>query len=154
MNAQPFRLTGWHVLAGMVLFFGADIAINVGFIVKAVQTFPGEVAADPYEAGVAYDRTLAQEAAEQKLGWTATLGAEEISVHWSDRSGRPLTGLAVGALMRRPATEAQNQTLRFAETSAGSYRALARVTAGAWDLDVTASDGRGHQRTASRRLVW
>jgi nitrogen fixation protein FixH len=159
--AKPFRFTGWHFLTCMVVFFGIDIAINVGFIVQSVRTFPGEVADDPYEAGIAYDHTLAREAVEARLGWTAALetplaapGGEALTARWSDKAGRPLTGLAVTGLLRRPATEQDNVTLRFTEVSAGAYRAIAPVTSGAWDLDLTAANHRGDQRTAERRLIW
>lgn len=160
--AKPFRFTGWHFLACLVVFFGIDIAINVGFIVQSVRTFPGEVADDPYEAGVAYDKTLAREAIERKLGWLASVDAaaaadakgEVINARWTDKDGHRLTGLAVTGLLRRPATEQDNVTLRFAEVAPGQYRAVASVAPGAWDLDLTAANGRGDQRTAGRRLIW
>jgi nitrogen fixation protein FixH len=160
-STSTFRFTGWHFLACMVAFFGVDIAINVGFIVRAVQTFPGEVADDPYEAGVAYDHILAREASEQKLGWKASVGqpvaatkGEAINVRWADKAGQPLSGLKVTAVLRRPATEQANTTIRFTETGPGTYRAVAPVAAGAWDMEVTAADAAGRQRTADRRLVW
>jgi nitrogen fixation protein FixH len=160
-TATSFRFTGWHFLACMVVFFGIDIAVNVAFIVRAVQTFPGEVADDPYEAGVAYDQTLAQEAIEQKLGWMAVINdaghapqGEAISVHWTDRAGRPLSGLTVTGLLRRPATEQENTPVRFRETAPGAYRTVAAVPSGAWDLDVTAANRKGDKRTAERRLIW
>lgn len=160
-TASPFRFTGWHFLACMGLFFGIDIAVNIAFIVRAVQTFPGEVADDPYEAGVAYDQTLAREAAERKLGWTAVIEdgghgpkGEAISVRWSDRTGQPLSGLSVTGLLRRPATERKNTTIRFVETAPGAYRAVTAVAPGAWDVDVTAANRAGQQRTADRRLIW
>ena len=158
---DSFRLTGWHVLAGMLLFFGADIAINVGYIVEAVHTFPGEVAAEPYEAGIAYNKHLAQEAVEAKLGWVATVDApaaaangEAITVLWRDRNGQPLTGLKVTALLTRPATEKQNVQIQFVEAEPGVYRAIAVAGTGAWDMSMTARDAKGAERTAERRLVW
>ena len=160
-TAKPFRFTGWHFLACMVAFFAADIAVNVGFIVQSVKTFPGEVAADPYEAGITYDHTLAREAVERKLGWQATVGhtavpgrGEAIDVRWTDQAGRPLAGLAVTGMLQRPATEQQNTPLRFAEVAPGAYRAIAPVAPGAWDVSLTAADRQGHQRTADRRLIW
>ncbi len=158
--AKPFRFTGWHFLACLVVFFGIDIAVNVGFIVQSVRTFPGEVAADPYEAGVAYDKTLAREAVERQLGWQANVDnasavdGEAIVARWTDKAGRPLSGLTVTGLLQRPATEQENTPLRFAEVAPGTYRAIAAVPAGAWDIDITAADGRGGARTAGRRLVW
>ena len=159
--AKTFQFTGWHFLACLVVFFGIDLAVNVGFIVQSVQTFPGEVADDAYEAGVAYDATLAREAIERKLGWLASIeppqaaaGGEAITVRWTDRTGRPLPGLAVSGLLRRPATEVQNLVLRFREVVPGTYRAVAAVAPGAWDLEVTGDNGHGDHRTADRRLIW
>ncbi len=160
-TAKPFVFTGWHFLACMLVFFGVDIAVNVAFIVRSVQTFPGEVANDAYEAGVAYDQTLTREAKEEKLGWQASIDVsgpttkgEAISAHWTDRSGRPLSGLIVTGLLRRPATENGNATLRFTEVAPGAYRAIAAVAPGAWDLDLTAANLQGDKRTADRRLIW
>lgn len=160
-TASSFRFTGWHFLACMVVFFGIDIAVNVAFIVRAVQTFPGEVADDPYEAGVAYDQTLAREAVERKLGWTAVIDdagraakGEVVSVRWTDKTGQPLSGLTVTGLLRRPATERENTNVHFSEAAPGVYRAVAAVAPGAWDLDVTAVNRKGDQRTAERRLIW
>ena len=160
-TTKPFRFTGWHFLACMVAFFAVDIAINVGFIVRAVQTFPGEVADDPYEAGVAYDHILAREAVEQKLGWqasfatpTASAKGEAIRVRWVDKTGTPLSGLKVSAILRRPATEQENTSLRFTEAAPGVYDVVAPVAAGAWDVEMTAINAKGQQRTADRRLVW
>ena len=158
---KPFRLTGWHVLGMFVLFFGTDIAINTVFIVKAVRTFPGEVAGEPYEAGVAFNKTLAERAVESRLGWAAKVEqitpaghGEAIIVRWADKDGRPLTRLSVTGDIKRPATERQNVSLQFAETEPGLYRAVASAAPGAWDLSVTAADGRGDRRTAERRLTW
>ena len=55
-----FRLTGWHVLAIVTGFFALVTAVDIGFVVMAVRTFPGEVSSTPYEDGLAYDRSLAQ----------------------------------------------------------------------------------------------
>ncbi len=158
---KPFRLTGWHVLGMLVLFFGVDIAINVTYILYAVRTFPGEVASEPYEAGIAYNRTLAQESAEAKLGWRATIEqvapaahGEAIVVRWTDKSGRLLSGLNVTGSMGRPATERQNASLSFSETAPGTYRAVAATAPGAWDVSVSAADRHGERRTAERRLIW
>jgi len=158
---KPFRLTGWHVLGMFLLFFGADIAINTAYIVWAVHSFPGEVASEPYEAGLAYNRALAQQSAEAKLGWRATIEqvapaahGEAIVVRWTDRAGRLLSGLNVSGSMSRPATGRDNASLAFAETGPGVYRAVAATAPGAWDVSVTAADRHGERRTAERRLIW
>ena len=71
-----FRFTGWHFLAIIVGFFAIVVAVDSGFVVMAVKTFPGEVSATPYEDGLAYDRSYAQLRAQERLGWRATAAAE------------------------------------------------------------------------------
>ena len=51
-----FTLKGWHVLVGMLLFFGADIAVNTVFMMDAYRTYPGEGSQTPYEDGLAYNQ--------------------------------------------------------------------------------------------------
>jgi nitrogen fixation protein FixH len=151
-----FRLNGWHVLAGFVLFFGADIAVNTVFIVRAYRTFPGEVSVTPYEDGLLYDAALRQKAAQDALGWRLTARAESrdhVTVTAEDAKGAPIGGLKLAGLLQRPATEDDKRNITFAEIAPGRYRAAAGDLAGAWDLDVTASDGAGHKFIAERRLV-
>ena len=62
MTASAFRLTGWHVLAGFVVFFGAVIAVDAGMMTLAYRTHPGEVSVTP-----------------GKFGWISTVGTARSS---------------------------------------------------------------------------
>jgi len=151
-----FRIKGWHVLLGFVAFFGVVIAVDTGFIIMSVRSFPGQVSVTPYEDGLVYDRKLAQVAAQERLGWRAGAAAEPDAVvlEMRDRSGAALTGLVVTGKLERPATEAGRLTLRFHETSAGRYVARPGRLAGAWDLTAVAAGPRGERFEAERRLTW
>ncbi|MGA0604073.1 FixH family protein [Caulobacter sp. KR2-114] len=155
--ARPgFRINGWHVLAALVLFFAADIAINTLFIVRAYKTFPGEVSVTPYEDGLLYDAALKQKTAQDALGWRLTAGAldgERITVTAADAKGAAIGGLTVSGLLQRPATETGKRTVAFREVSPGTYEARAGDLGGAWDLNLTATDAKGHKFLAERRLV-
>jgi len=146
-----FRLTGWHVLAIAVV-----IAVDAGFVVLAVKTFPGEVSATPYEDGLAYNRSYQQLRAQERLGWRATAAAEPgaVAVEMRDRTGRPLTGLAMTGQLQHPATEAGRLTLAFRETQAGRYVAHPGELTGAWDLTAHAVSPAGERFKAERRLTW
>ena len=69
MIATPRRsgpvLKGWHVLAGFLVFFGVDIAVNTVFMVSAYRTFPGEISMTPYEDGIAFNASLRQRRASR-----------------------------------------------------------------------------------------
>lgn len=151
-----FRLRGGHVLLIFVAFFGVVIAVNAGFVVMAVRTFPGEVSATPYEDGLLYDRSLAQLRAQERLGWRATAAAEPgaVAVEVRDRTGKPVAGLAVTGDLQRPATETGRITLTFHETLPGRYLARPGALAGAWDLTAHAADRVGERFVADRRLSW
>lgn len=134
------RITGWHVLIGVVAFFGVVIAADTFYIVKAYRTFSGQVASNPYEAGRQFNRTLAQRERAAALGWTATVQAPvpgQVALRMTDRDGRPLTSLSLTGSLERPATEAGRQTLSFTHAGDGVYRAAARID-GAWDLRAVA----------------
>jgi len=148
-------ITGWHVLAGMVLFFVIIIAVDTLFIVKAYRSFSGEVASNPYEAGLAFNRTLAQRQREEALGWTAVIERPEpgvVALRMTDKAGQPLSTLSLTGTLDRPATEVGRQTLNFKPTGDGWYRAAARLD-GAWDLRATARNAQDQFEIESRLVA-
>lgn len=151
-----FTIKGRHVLAGLVAFFGLIIAVDSVFISLAYRTFSGEAAKNPYEAGLLYNRTLAQRRRQAALGWSATIeeGAGDlVLVRVADRHGRPVEGLTVNGALERPATTRGRRAVRFAAVTPGVYRADAAPLDGAWDLHVTLRDAGGALFEADRRLV-
>lgn len=138
--SEKGRITGWHVLIGVVLFFGIVIGVDTIFMVQAYRTFSGEVASNPYEAGLAFNRTLAQRQREAALGWSASVATpngKSVVVKVADREGKPLDGLSLTGVLERPATETGRQTLNFRSLGEGRYAASARLD-GAWDLRAVA----------------
>lgn len=150
-------LTGWHVLATVVGFFAIVVAVDVTFAVSAYRTFPGEVSRTPYEDGVAYNKKLAQLAAQSKLGWTpvATVASDgAVAIEVRDKAGLPVTGLSVAGRLERPATETGRIVLNFKEAEPGVYRARPGRLAGVWDLTVDLTDAQRRLFEAERRLTW
>jgi len=151
-----FRLNGWHVLAIVTGFFAVVIAVDTGFAVLAVKTFPGEVSATPYEDGLAYNRSYQQLRAQERLGWRATAAAEPgaVALEVRDRDGKPVAGLSVTGELQHPATEAGRLVLAFRETQPGRYLARPGARHGAWDFTATAVGKSGARFVADRRLTW
>ncbi|ADG10361.1 ferredoxin [Caulobacter segnis] len=142
--SEKGRITGWHVLIGVVLFFATVIAVDIVFMVQAYRTFSGEVASNPYETGLAFNRTLAQRQKEAALGWSASVETPEgkaVVVKVLDRDAKPLDGLSLTGVLERPATETGRQTLNFRSLGGGRYQAAARLD-GAWDLRATARNAK------------
>ncbi len=153
-DKPSFTIKGWHVLVSLILFFGIIIATDVAFVVLAYRTFSGQVASNPYEAGLAYNKTLAQKARQDALGWTASIGDEggRLSVTISDPAGRPIEGLGVTATLERPATEQGRRVIKLTPDGAGRYGAPF-ASGGAWDVRVVAEGPGGDRFEAERRLV-
>jgi len=142
-NPRRRELTGYHVLAMVVTFFLVIIGADIFFSVLAYRTFSGEVASNPYEAGLAFNRTLAQRRREAALGWSAQVATPRpgvVALRVKDKTGAPLSRLSLTGVLERPATETGRQVLTFEPAGDGWYIAPARL-AGAWDLRAQARNG-------------
>lgn len=134
-------IKGWHVLAAMLAFFGAVIAVNVTFAVLAVRSFPGEDVRRSYLQGLRYNDTLAERQAQEMRGWRAVtdLRAQSsgavLEVVLVDDSGAPIDGAALTGDLQWPASARFDRTLAFEAVGGGRYRAELRgLTAGRWRL--------------------
>jgi nitrogen fixation protein FixH len=136
-----FRIKGWHVLAGMVGFFGVIFTVNAIFITVALDTFPGEDTRRSYVQGLAYNDVLDQRAAQAELGWSASanLTAERVLIEVRDADGAPVRSLRLTGTLRHPADMDLDRALTFTELRAGVYAAgVADLPEGRWELNAEA----------------
>jgi len=154
-------LRGWHVLAALLAFFGAVIAVNIYFAVAAVGTFPGEDVTHPYIQGLEYNRTLTEHRAQQAQGWRVSAGLERVShgavlaIELRRRDGTPLTGAHIEGALRWPADSHRDRALAFREPAPGRYVAdLAGLAEGDWDLRATATARDRHRLDFEADLRW
>ncbi|MBY0568151.1 MAG: FixH family protein [Hyphomonadaceae bacterium] len=160
MTAAPFRVRGWHVLASMLVFFGAIIAVNVAFAVIAVRSFPGEDVRRSYLQGIHYNDTLAQRRAETAVGWTAVAalaerdGAPVLEISIQAPDGEPIRGATITGVLQRPATAREDRDLSFVEVGDGRYEAEPGALAtGQWRLRAQAQRNES-TRTFESVLIW
>ncbi|HET7717935.1 MAG TPA: FixH family protein [Bauldia sp.] len=134
---HPF--TGRHMLAVILLFFGAIIAVNVVMVVSATGTFPGLVVGNSYVASQNYNQVLAAGRAQTEAGWQMKFDQADgvISVALVDRRGNPVTRLDVTAMAGRPSTTGEDRTISLIENDMG-YRAVAPLAPGLWDVAIEA----------------
>lgn len=145
MSAVRYQVRGWHVLAAMLAFFGAVIAVNTAFIVYAVRTFPGEDVRRSYLQGLNYNETLADRGAQAALGWRASAAlvpldhGVEIEVILRARDGAPVTGANIVGELQWPTTDVFDRALAFEPVGDGRYRArVGELDAGRWRLRAQA----------------
>jgi len=146
---ERFRLTGHHVLVGLIAFFGVVIAVNGAFVYFALATWTGLDTDDAYSRGLAYNDVLAAAEQQHRLGWLVDFGIGNgaprsalIDFRVRDADGRALEGLTVDAKIRRPTNDGFDRNLALRETTPGTYRGeVALPKAGNWDIRVTAREG-------------
>ena len=148
-------LRGWHVLLGLVLFFGCVFLVNGVLVYYALTTFGGGDTSDPYRKGLHYNDTLAEAARDAERGWQGALhyeaSAGKLSLSLRDRAGEPISGLHIAATLGRPATDREDRSARFQEFEPGSYAAELKLAPGQWIAQLQ-SDELSRGDTPSFRL--
>lgn len=148
------ELTGKHVLAITVAFFGVIIAVNTVLAVKAVSTFPGLEVENSYVASQTWDKEMA---AQKALGWQLAEdydeAAQELLLTFTDSAGQPVEVKSLKVLVGRP-TEAKDDTYPDFTREAGVYVAKVSLTSGKWMLHVeaVAQDGTLYRRRIDLRV--
>lgn len=146
-SAKP--LTGRKVLVILLTFFGVVCAANVALIYAATDTFPGLVVRNSYDASQIYD---VERNAQTALGWRAAVDLTDgvLTANIHDRDGKPVRGLAVTALIGRPATNDGQRTVALTETD-GLYVARTEMKQGVWRVEILAKGaGTQHFRAEAR----
>lgn len=145
---RAFELKGWHVLAGVLCFFGAVIAVNVVFMMAAFRTFPGEDVRRSYTQGLQYNETLAARRAQAALGWRVEAalaqgdGGAALELTLRDGAGAPLDGAVLAGALQWPTDARWDQEIAFTPLGAGRYRAeLGALHDGRWRLRARAERG-------------
>lgn len=160
---QTGVLKGWHVLAGLLGFFGTIIAVNAVFITAAVRTFPGEDTERSYTQGLAFNSTLEARAAQAALGWHAALAFEpsasglELVARVTDASGRGVGDLVLTGTLRRPVDAGADRPVVFSPIAGqpGLYAApLGTLPEGQWDLNAESPLPEGDRYNLTGNLTW
>lgn len=153
------RITGKHVLIGLIAFFGVVIAVNGVFTWFALDSWTGLAVEHSYQRGLAYNDELAAAERQRALGWRSGVrvaaaenaeGGREVTVEMQGAGGAPLTGLGVTVTFLRPTHEGLDRTATAEETAPGVYTArLALPRDGRWnvELDVRAGNDRRYRMT-------
>jgi nitrogen fixation protein FixH len=157
---SPGGLTGRHVLAGMVLFFGTIFAVNGYMLYSALSTHTGIVSAEPYRKGLAYNERILADERQTALGWTSELALSmdgTVDIRLTDSSGAGVSGRQLAATLGRPATNAFDRSVALKERAAGQYVAsVGAIGEGAWLLDFEVRDGAsaGTAVYRARKRIW
>ncbi len=154
--ATEKQLTGGHVLAMLIAFFGVIIGVNLLMAWFANTTWSGLVVANGYVASQSYDKDLAKARAQEALGWKVGFDASEdrIRLTFEDKAGQKIDSLSITGDLERTVTDKEDQKLTFQPMGSGVYSAPAMLTAGVWEVVVVAEgNGASGYRKAFRFVV-
>ena len=133
-------LTGRHVLFFIIAFFAVVFAVNGVFLYVSLQTHPGVTSSDAYRKGLHFNVELDRADRQNARGWKSDIGVGGgvLEIALSDSARRPLSGLTVRAIARRPVHDRADTDLILHEAEAGRYRATQPLPLGRWELVITA----------------
>jgi len=143
------ELTGKHVLAMLVVFFGIIITVSIVFTTLAVKSFRGEDIKQSYRQGVDYNQTLATRAAQNELGWQAatnvvgTANDRTLIIQISGVDDQPLYELDVTGRLRHPVDSTLDRPLEFTSLDNGRARADLSGLYGQWMVQAVVSNSGG-----------
>lgn len=149
------RFIPWYFVAFFVV-----LTIVLGTLVWiALHDFPGTVTDQPYERGLAYNKTLQATAAEVALGWHGKIvlspadGGYRIHYDLRGADGQPLKDATVQCWFYRPSNSKLDQKLALTAQSDGSFAATVPLPVkGVWEVRLAARAG-GHDFQQSERIV-
>jgi nitrogen fixation protein FixH len=131
------RRVFWYFIA----FFGLFMAVDAVMATLALKTNTGVVTQQPYEEGLAYNRTLEEAQKQADLGWHGIIDYKrgQLTFVLNDASGRPLSGAAVKAKIERPVAEGMDRVVTLTQTGPGRYSApVTFEKPGKWNVRIFA----------------
>lgn len=163
MDRQEKRLTGWHVLAMLIGFFGFIFAVNGAMIYFAVGSFPGTVTDSSYRDSQRFNAEIAAARAQAERGWKVATHTERsadghavVRIEARDAAGKPLTGIAFKATLQRPTDRREDRVVALGAVPGreGVFQGLTEgVAAGQWHLVVEGDGPEGRLFLSENRLV-
>jgi len=155
------RRPGWWYPYIFVAGFMLVLLVNLTMAYFANSTFSGLATENPYEKGLAYNKTLAAARHQEELGWQIDTKVEPgpdhgaaITVSYRSRDGKPLTDLTVTAELVRPTAKGQDRQIVLASIAPGTYATQQQLPlSGVWDLAIAAKGAEGSYQLSRRILV-
>jgi len=144
-----FRLTGKHMLAFMLVFFGIIVSVNFYMATLASKSWTGLVVKNSYVASQEYNKQLEQASEQKARGWHSSVGYNEgaLVLTLIDKDDKIITFESVQAEIGRPAYEQQDQVIAFKPLSTGSNTIILDLKKGLWSLKITGlANGQTYRR--------
>lgn len=134
MSTESLRKDqGTWVLLSFIAFFGVIVAVNSVFITTALRTHSGVVTKQPYEKGLAYNKTLKVARDQARLNQEVSFNNGILQWVLKDEDGEPINA-DVTARLFRPVKDGQDFEVILIPISQGVYESYLNLPMkGRWD---------------------
>lgn len=151
----PMKIKGKHVLLMLLGFFGIVIAVNVTFVIVALDSWTGLTSHRSYQEGLTYNAAIRDAEAQRARGWQVEVAFERdqtppgiismsVSARLADRAGKALVPSSITLAFRHPINESYDQLVTLSEMADGLYVGQATLpVVGNWDTRLTAHMANG-----------
>lgn len=142
----------WYFVA----FFVVLAALDGIFVYVAVSTQTGVVTQHPYEKGLAYNRTIADAEAQEKLGWQGRIDFTQplLTFTLKDRTGSAITQAKATAYFSRATQQGYDFSTPLPGNADGVYSgSVAFPLNGQWDVNIAVVWNNTHYQKHARILV-
>ena len=146
----------WIFVVGMLVV----VAVNATLVYFAMHSWGGLVSDHAFERGIAYNRLIAEAAAEEALGWKADVayqaraGGKDAALVVTLRSadGKPMNRAAITLEAQRPVEAQAPLAMALRYVGEGRYAAAAdELRLGQWDIRMSVAND-GHEAHFTRRI--
>jgi nitrogen fixation protein FixH len=152
---KPRAVTGRHMLAFILAFFGVVIAVNLTMATLANTSWTGLVVENTYVASQQFNKKAEEGRAQAALGWTGklTIAWGEVRYGLTDAAGKPVPLHGVKVLFRHPAYEKEDKAVILALASGQEFAAQHMPKDGVWIVEVDADAGLAEPYREVRRIM-
>lgn len=148
-------ITGRHVLAGFICFFGIIITVNFYMAYLASKSWTGLIVKNSYVASQNFNAMAAALEVQQERGWKSRLGFEQgiVTIRFFDGNNAPLAFDMVTALFRHPILETKDQQVELHRKAGARWQGKIALTSGRWQMVLTAKKGEQNYMRSQALIV-
>lgn len=134
----PRPLTGYHVAAMIVAFFGVIITVNFTMAWLASSSWTGLVVKNSYVASQQYNGKIAAARQQKSLGWQMKFGYSDakISFVMTQKDAAPVLVEGLQVTLGRPVSETKDTTFDLVHVGQGRYEAETKLGPGIWGFQL------------------
>jgi len=144
---KPLQLTGYHVAAMFIAFFGVIIAVNLTMAWFASSSWTGLVVKNSYVASQHYNEKIEAARSQKAMGWRTEFGYSNnlLKLSITDRNNQPIIFDRLTVAIGTPVAENKDSKLVLERDNLGFYQTKIELAEGLWAYQLVAEGEKPYQ---------